>query len=211
MKCIESDLKTWFSQNIYKTSSIKLLLGDTADGSPVVFLQAVWVICGILHDYLKQNAPPLKIQSVCVFRPPRLREKANLAVTVASEEDEVVAHASFFDHPLGGLVDQTQWEPFVQKHFGADKCTVCVAHRVLTFRPCNILQCRYLKLLLKGDSSLVLFLLQTLNTLFLHLFVARPEFASAGVKEILRWEWWKSNSKPFTLHISTDDVMASKW
>lgn len=87
---------------------------------------------------------PLKIQSLCVFCPPRLREKANLAVTVASEEDEIVAHASFFDHPLGGLVDQTQWEPFVQKHFGADKCTVCVPHRFLTFRQCNMLQCQYL-------------------------------------------------------------------
>ncbi|XP_075872010.1 cilia- and flagella-associated protein 61 isoform X2 [Nelusetta ayraudi] len=78
-----------------------------------------------------------------------LLEKANLAVTVAGEEDQVLGHASFFDHPVGGLVDATQWETFVQKHFGAGKCT-------------------------------------TLNTLFLHLFVAQPDFASPSLKEILR-------------------------
>ncbi|XP_037605805.1 cilia- and flagella-associated protein 61 [Sebastes umbrosus] len=78
-----------------------------------------------------------------------LLEKANLAVTLANEKDDIVAHASFFDHPVGDLVDQTQWEPFLQKHFGAGQCT-------------------------------------PLNTLFLHLFVAQPDFATASVKEIMR-------------------------
>ncbi|KAI4792547.1 hypothetical protein KUCAC02_033309, partial [Chaenocephalus aceratus] len=52
-----------------------------------------------------------------------LLEKANLAVTLATEREEILAHASFFDHPLGGLVDQTCWEAFLQKHFSAETCT----------------------------------------------------------------------------------------
>ncbi|KAM6992862.1 cilia- and flagella-associated protein 61 [Tautogolabrus adspersus] len=52
-----------------------------------------------------------------------LLEKANLAVTLANEKEDILAHASFFDHPVGDLVDQTRWEPFLQKHFRAEKCT----------------------------------------------------------------------------------------
>ncbi|XP_029281289.1 LOW QUALITY PROTEIN: cilia- and flagella-associated protein 61 [Cottoperca gobio] len=78
-----------------------------------------------------------------------LLEKANLAVTVANEKGDIVAHASFFDHPVGDLVDQTLWEPFLQKHFSAKKCT-------------------------------------PVNTLFLHFFVAQPDFTTASVKEIMR-------------------------
>lgn len=54
------------------------------------------------------------------------REKANLAVTVCDEEEQVLGHASFFDHPVAGLVVAAEWETFVQKHFGACKCTVRV-------------------------------------------------------------------------------------
>ncbi|KAM9339286.1 cilia- and flagella-associated protein 61 [Symphorus nematophorus] len=78
-----------------------------------------------------------------------LLEKANLAVTLANENDEILAHASLFDHPVGNLVDQSRWEPFLLKHFSAEKCTPW-------------------------------------NTLFLHLFVAKPHFAAASVKEIMR-------------------------
>ncbi|XP_018515660.1 cilia- and flagella-associated protein 61 isoform X1 [Lates calcarifer] len=78
-----------------------------------------------------------------------LLEKANLAVTLANEKDDILAHASFFDHPVGDLVDQAHWEPFLQKHFSAENCT-------------------------------------PLNTLFLHLFVAQPNFAAASAKEIMR-------------------------
>uniref|UniRef100_A0A8C9ZCB3 Cilia and flagella associated protein 61 n=1 Tax=Sander lucioperca TaxID=283035 RepID=A0A8C9ZCB3_SANLU len=72
-----------------------------------------------------------------------LLEKANLAVTLANEKDDILAHASFLDHPVGDLVDPTHWKPFLQKHFKAGKCT-------------------------------------PLNTLFLHLFVAEPDFATAS-------------------------------
>lgn len=67
--------------------------------------------------------------SIRFLSPSPSSEKANLAVTLANEKDEILAHASFFDHPVGGLVDQTQWEPFLQKHFGAEKCTVCISHK----------------------------------------------------------------------------------
>ncbi|XP_067338889.1 cilia- and flagella-associated protein 61 isoform X1 [Channa argus] len=53
----------------------------------------------------------------------QLLEKANLAVTLVNEKDDILAHASFFDHPLGDLVDQAHWEPFLQKHFSSTKCT----------------------------------------------------------------------------------------
>ncbi|XP_047429100.1 cilia- and flagella-associated protein 61 [Mugil cephalus] len=52
-----------------------------------------------------------------------LLEKANLAVTLANEKDDILAHASFFDHPIGDLVDPALWEPFLQKHYSAEKCT----------------------------------------------------------------------------------------
>ncbi|TKS75347.1 Cilia- and flagella-associated protein 61 [Collichthys lucidus] len=78
-----------------------------------------------------------------------LLEKANLALTLSNERDDILAHASFFDHPVGGLVDQARWETFLQKHLRAEECT-------------------------------------PLNTLFLHLFVAEPNFAAASVKEIMR-------------------------
>ncbi|XP_076011199.1 cilia- and flagella-associated protein 61 [Genypterus blacodes] len=78
-----------------------------------------------------------------------LLEKANLAVTLANEKDDVLAHASFFDHPIGDLVPQAHWEPFMEKHFTTEKYT-------------------------------------PLSTLFLHLFVAEPSFASVSVKEIMR-------------------------
>ncbi|XP_034017806.1 cilia- and flagella-associated protein 61 [Thalassophryne amazonica] len=78
-----------------------------------------------------------------------LLEKANLAVTLANDQNQVLAHAAFFDYPAGDLVDQADWEEFLQKHFRAEKCT-------------------------------------SLNTLFLHLFVALPGFAKASLQEIMR-------------------------
>ncbi|KAM7395896.1 hypothetical protein PAMA_007255 [Pampus argenteus] len=51
-----------------------------------------------------------------------LLEKANLAVTLANEKDNILAHASFFDYPVGDLVDQTHWEAFLQKHFRVEQC-----------------------------------------------------------------------------------------
>ncbi|XP_072218988.1 cilia- and flagella-associated protein 61 [Leuresthes tenuis] len=53
----------------------------------------------------------------------RSLEKVNMAVTVANEKDDILAHASFSDYPIGDLVDQAQWEPFLHKHFNTEKCT----------------------------------------------------------------------------------------
>ncbi|XP_034436485.1 cilia- and flagella-associated protein 61 [Hippoglossus hippoglossus] len=53
----------------------------------------------------------------------QLLEKANLAVTLTNEKDDILAHASFLDHPVGDLVDQAHWECFLQKHFSAENCT----------------------------------------------------------------------------------------
>ncbi|XP_053736719.1 cilia- and flagella-associated protein 61 [Synchiropus splendidus] len=78
-----------------------------------------------------------------------LLEKANLAVTLSSEQDVILAHASFLDYPVGDLVDQARWESFLHQHF-------CCPD----FNP--------------------------LNTLFLHLFVAKPGYSSGGLREILR-------------------------
>ncbi|CAL8312163.1 unnamed protein product [Boreogadus saida] len=52
-----------------------------------------------------------------------LLERANLAVTLAGEGGEVVGHASFLDHPIGGLVDPAHWEPYMQEHFQAGTLT----------------------------------------------------------------------------------------
>ncbi|XP_061560064.1 cilia- and flagella-associated protein 61 [Phycodurus eques] len=53
----------------------------------------------------------------------QLLEKANLAVTLANEAGDVVAHASFFDHPAAALVDPPHWESYLHKHFKADALT----------------------------------------------------------------------------------------
>ena len=80
--------------------------------------------------------------SVCFLfllcSPSPSREKANLAVTLANEKDDIVAHASFFDYPVGDLVDPAHWERFLQKHFRAEKCTVCISYK---FRQLLIQSC----------------------------------------------------------------------
>lgn len=53
-----------------------------------------------------------------------LREKANLAITISTEQNEVLAHAAFVDHPIGDLVDQASWEQLLLTHFNATNLTV---------------------------------------------------------------------------------------
>ncbi|XP_053345413.1 cilia- and flagella-associated protein 61 [Clarias gariepinus] len=52
-----------------------------------------------------------------------LLEKANLAITISTEQNEVLAHAAFVDHPIGDLVDQASWEQLLLTHFNATNLT----------------------------------------------------------------------------------------
>ncbi|XP_061597597.1 cilia- and flagella-associated protein 61 [Cololabis saira] len=79
----------------------------------------------------------------------QLLEKAELAVTVADDQDQVLAHACFLDHPAAALVDPARWEHLVWEQLGAHACT-------------------------------------PVNTLFMHLFVAREGFGPAAAEEIMR-------------------------
>ncbi|KAG7259597.1 hypothetical protein CRUP_018777 [Coryphaenoides rupestris] len=46
-------------------------------------------------------------------------ERANLAVTLADGRGQVVAHASFLDQPVGGVVAPDCWESYLRQHFHA--------------------------------------------------------------------------------------------
>ncbi|XP_043075687.1 cilia- and flagella-associated protein 61 [Puntigrus tetrazona] len=52
-----------------------------------------------------------------------LLEKAHLAVTLSTTANEVLAHASFSDHPLEELVDQACWKHLLQNHVNGEKFT----------------------------------------------------------------------------------------
>ncbi|XP_050807242.1 cilia- and flagella-associated protein 61 [Gopherus flavomarginatus] len=78
-----------------------------------------------------------------------LLEKANFAVTLSNEKNEVIAHAAFLDYPNWNLVDQADWESFLHENYSDEKCT-------------------------------------PLNTLFMHLFVAKDEYAVGCAQEIIR-------------------------
>lgn len=111
-----------------------------------------------------------------LFFCPRHREKANLAVTLASEEGDVMAHASFFDHPVASLVDPPHWESFFCKHFKADPLTVCVCMCVHGGKNTRCVIC----------DIVVVVILQPWNTLFLHLFVSQTAFSAASFQHIMR-------------------------
>ncbi|NXN94399.1 CFA61 protein, partial [Rhinopomastus cyanomelas] len=78
-----------------------------------------------------------------------LLEKANLALTLCNEKDDVVAHAAFLDYPNWNITDQSNWESFLHENYPNNKCT-------------------------------------PLNTLFLHLFVAKEVYAAACSQGIVR-------------------------
>ncbi|KFQ92308.1 Uncharacterized protein C20orf26, partial [Nipponia nippon] len=78
-----------------------------------------------------------------------LLEKSNLALTLCSTKNEVIAHAAFLDYPNWNITDQSDWESFLHENYNNDKCT-------------------------------------PLNTLFMHLFVAKEEYAAGCSQEIVR-------------------------
>ncbi|KAK2883843.1 hypothetical protein Q8A67_017480 [Cirrhinus molitorella] len=52
-----------------------------------------------------------------------LLENANLAVTLSTTKNDVLAHASFSDHPIEELVDQACWKNLLQNHINGEKFT----------------------------------------------------------------------------------------
>ncbi|XP_078261715.1 cilia- and flagella-associated protein 61 [Rhinoraja longicauda] len=78
-----------------------------------------------------------------------LLERANLAVTVENEKNEVIAHAAFLDYPNVQTIEQNNWEPWLHSYGNSLKCT-------------------------------------PMNTVFMHLFVAKPEYAAGCAREIMR-------------------------
>uniref|UniRef100_S4R4I4 Cilia- and flagella-associated protein 61 N-terminal domain-containing protein n=1 Tax=Petromyzon marinus TaxID=7757 RepID=S4R4I4_PETMA len=55
--------------------------------------------------------------------PVSLIEKANLAVTLCNDTNEIIAHAAFLDYPNTACVDQAEWPSWMCKHFDSGKCT----------------------------------------------------------------------------------------
>lgn len=107
-------------------------------------------------------------------------EKANLAVTLSTTKNEVLAHASFSDHPTEELVDQACWENLLQSHVNGEKFTVSEANKPRCLLLFNIY------IFFQPTDSLVSLFFQPMNTLFLRLFVAQPGFSIGGAKEIVR-------------------------
>ncbi|XP_068088540.1 cilia- and flagella-associated protein 61 isoform X2 [Hyperolius riggenbachi] len=53
-----------------------------------------------------------------------LLEKSNLAVTISTKENNIIAHATFLDYPSCGVVDQSEWEEWMHKHYAeSNSCT----------------------------------------------------------------------------------------
>nr|XP_032651794.1 cilia- and flagella-associated protein 61 isoform X3 [Chelonoidis abingdonii] len=107
-----------------------------------------------------------------------LLEKANFAVTLSNEKNEVIAHAAFLDYPNWNLVDQADWESFLHENYSDEKCTA--VHGVLT----NIIN----KAVTEPEETVgrSVFREKPLNTLFMHLFVAKDEYAVGCAQEIIR-------------------------
>nr|XP_034957877.1 cilia- and flagella-associated protein 61 [Zootoca vivipara] len=52
-----------------------------------------------------------------------LLEKANLAVTLVNQKNVTVAHAVFLDYPNWDVVDQANWEQYLEQNYVQNKCT----------------------------------------------------------------------------------------
>ncbi|XP_073484254.1 cilia- and flagella-associated protein 61 isoform X2 [Aquarana catesbeiana] len=53
-----------------------------------------------------------------------LLEKSSLAVTISDDQNSVIAHAAFLDYPSWDVVDQSEWEEWIHKHYEqSSECT----------------------------------------------------------------------------------------
>ncbi|XP_066282688.1 cilia- and flagella-associated protein 61-like isoform X1 [Branchiostoma lanceolatum] len=76
-------------------------------------------------------------------------EKANLAVTLCNEQDDILGHAALYDYPNTTEADQAEWQQWLSQNYDTAACT-------------------------------------PLNSLFVHYFVARKEYAHGCAQEIIR-------------------------
>lgn len=58
------------------------------------------------------------------------REKSNLAVTLVNSDNEIVAHAAFFDYPMIPTVDQSKWEDWLRTKYECKKATVSIIKQI---------------------------------------------------------------------------------
>lgn len=104
-------------------------------------------------------------------------ERANLGISlVGSESGEILAHASLLDYPSVTSVDPARWEHWTQENFTEDiRASVSLPVSLLLSLSCMHAIC-----------SLLPRHFQPINTLFLHLFVAKEGFQQAAIAETLR-------------------------
>lgn len=128
----------------------------------------------------------------------RHREHANLAITlVGVNTGEILGHMALFDYPRLTGVDQAEWESWIVENYQSEKASVrknCTRthhynfhyhhhHRSDTlppYDPCSS-SC------ITNDWEPLVFDFQPLNSLFIHLFVAKEGFSQAANAELLRY------------------------
>ena len=104
----------------------------------------------------------------------RHREKSLFAVTLVDSNDDVVGFAAFYDYPPPVCsIRPSEWPNVLQQEFSAEGLDVSI----------SLLYC------VKHQSLKLLFempLLQSLNSMFLHLFVTKTDYAVGCAQEIVK-------------------------
>lgn len=101
------------------------------------------------------------------------RERANLGISLLnSESGEILAHASLLDYPSVASVDPAHWEQWTRENFTDEiRASVSLHNHHLSLSHTYIHTQLYF---------------QPMNSLFLHLFVAKDSFHQAAITETLR-------------------------
>ena len=112
----------------------------------------------------------LKLQSCIAHCMSACSERATLGITLVDSEagEKILAHASLLDYPVPGSgAEPASWEVWARENFTED------IRASVTF-------------LFHFFIHTLFLLLQPVNALFLHLFVAKEGFHQAAISEILR-------------------------
>lgn len=88
-----------------------------------------------------------------------------MAITLIGKDQEVLAFASFYDHPSVNNLMQSQWESWLHTNYTIPLANVSM-HAGQNPPDCTVLQ--------------------PLNTLFLRLFVAKDGFSQDALAELLK-------------------------